>query len=98
MWRPRLVRVRKHPKQMKSRPAARGLAGIGFEMTAAVAGFSLVGYWIGGYFGNSALGITIGGALGVIGGTYNMIRAALSVSRRDSAQKKTIDRKSDSRG
>ncbi len=89
---------RKHPKRMKSRPSSGGLAGIGFEMAGAVAGFSLVGYWIGGYYGNSGLGITIGGALGVVGGTYNMIRTALMASRRESARKKTSDRKKDSQG
>ena len=86
----------KHPKRVKSRPSSGSLAGLGFEMAAAVAGFSLVGYWIGRYYGNSALGITIGGALGVIGGTYNMIRAALMASRRESTRKKTSDRQQDS--
>ncbi|MEE8368872.1 MAG: AtpZ/AtpI family protein [Thermoanaerobaculia bacterium] len=88
----------KHPKRMKSRPSSGSVAGLGFEMAAAVVGFSLVGYWVGGYYGNSALGITIGGVLGVIGGTYNMIRAALLASRHDSTRSKTTDRNQDSSG
>ena len=88
----------KRLNRMKSRASRGGLSGLGFEMAAAVAGFALVGYWIGGHYGNSAMGITIGGALGVIGGTYNMIRSALMASRRDSAPKKTTNRKPDSRG
>lgn len=57
------------------------LAGIGIELTAAVAGFGLVGYWLGGSFGNAKLGLLIGATLGVIGGLYNVVRTAWRLSK-----------------
>jgi F0F1-type ATP synthase assembly protein I len=68
------------------------LAGLGFELAGAVAGFALVGYWVGKYYGNPALGLLIGSMLGLVGGMYNLIRATLA-SQRGSADR---GRKSDS--
>lgn len=65
---------------MKKRSPSSRLAGIGFELSAAVAGFALVGYWIGNHYGKAALGIVIGAVLGLIGGMYNLIRATLAGS------------------
>ena len=42
---------------MSKRRVSTRLAGIGFELAAAVAGFALVGYWVGKYYGNPALGL-----------------------------------------
>lgn len=66
---------------MDKRPNSRRLAGIGFELAAAVAGFVLFGYWIGKYFDQAELGIVIGAVLGLIGGMYNLIRVTLAASR-----------------
>ena len=68
------------PVDKKSRGGGRRYSGLGFEFAAAVAGFALVGYWLGGYFGNVRLGLAIGAGLGVVGGMYNLIRAALARS------------------
>jgi F0F1-type ATP synthase assembly protein I len=54
----------------------------GFELAAAVAGFMLVGRWIGGYYGNARLGIVIGAVLGIVGGMYNLVRASLAEQAR----------------
>ena len=57
-------------------------AGLGIEFAAAVAGLTLVGYWVDRHFGSSPWGVLTGAAIGLIGGTYNMIREALSAGRR----------------
>jgi F0F1-type ATP synthase assembly protein I len=67
---------------MRKRRASTRLAGLGFELAGAVAGFALVGYWVGKYYGNPALGLLIGSLLGLVGGMYNLIRATLLSQRR----------------
>lgn len=52
------------------------LAGVGLEFAAAVAGLTLLGYWIDRRFGSAPWGVLIGAAIGLIGGTYNLIRQA----------------------
>lgn len=52
------------------------LAGVGMEFAAAVAGLSLAGYWIDRHFGSGPWGLLAGAALGLVGGTYNLIRQA----------------------
>ncbi len=52
------------------------LAGVGIEFAAAVAGLSLAGYWIDRHSGSEPWGLLTGAALGLIGGTYNLIRQA----------------------
>lgn len=52
------------------------LAGVGMEFAAAVAGLSLLGYWIDRHYGSSPWGLLICAALGLVGGTYNLIRQA----------------------
>jgi len=66
---------------MDKGPNTRRLAGIGFEFAAGVAGFVLVGYWVGKYFDRIELGVVIGAVLGLIGGMYNLIRVTLAASR-----------------
>ena len=53
-------------------------SGVGIEFAAALAGFALVGYWIDRRYGTDPWGIVIGAALGLIGGTYNLVRQSLS--------------------
>jgi ATP synthase protein I len=52
------------------------LAGVGIEFAAAVAGLTLLGYWIDRRFGSAPWGVLIGAAIGLVGGTYNLIRQA----------------------
>ena len=62
----------------KSKPEGIGRAsGIGVEFAVAVAGLSLLGYWIDRRYGSSPWGLLIGLAIGLIGGTYNLIRESL---------------------
>ena len=57
------------------------LSSIGFELVAAVAGFTLLGYWWDLHKGTSPWGILIGVVLGLVGGMYNLIRQSLIASR-----------------
>lgn len=57
------------------------LTSAGFEFAAAVAGLTLVGYWIDRHYDSAPWGLLIGAAVGLIGGTYNIIRAALRAGR-----------------
>jgi ATP synthase protein I len=56
-------------------------SGIGFEFAAAVAGLTLVGYWIDRHFGSEPWGLLVGLALGLVGGTYNLIRDSQAATR-----------------
>ena len=57
------------------------LSSIGFELVAAVAGFTLLGYWWDRHYGTSPWGTLIGVVLGLVGGMYNLIRQSLIASR-----------------
>jgi F0F1-type ATP synthase assembly protein I len=59
------------------------LMGLGMELAAAVTGLALLGYWIDRHFGSAPWGLLIGAVIGVVGGTYNLIREALSASAAD---------------
>ncbi|HVT60140.1 MAG TPA: AtpZ/AtpI family protein [Thermoanaerobaculia bacterium] len=48
--------------------------GIGFELVCAVAGFTVIGFWIDRHFNSRPWGTLIGLALGCIGGFYNLLR------------------------
>ncbi|MCP3958680.1 MAG: AtpZ/AtpI family protein [bacterium] len=50
---------------------------MGIELAAAVAGFSLLGYWIDRSFDTSPWGLLICAICGLIGGFYNFIRSSL---------------------
>jgi len=56
--------------------------GIGFEFATAVAVFGLIGYWIDRKFDSSPWGVLVGTALGLTGGTYNLIKESLTAFRR----------------
>ena len=67
------------------------LSGIGIELAAAVAGFTLVGYWWDRHFHTQPWGLLIGIALGLVGGMYNLIRQSLIASREAASSSKTTD-------
>jgi F0F1-type ATP synthase assembly protein I len=67
------------------------LAGIGFELVAAVGAFVLVGYWWDRHFGTGSNGVIVGAVLGVIGGMYNLIRQSLSATREAAGGSDTSD-------
>lgn len=53
-------------------------SGVGFEFVAAVGGFAAVGYWVDLKFDSSPLWLLVAAALGLIGGTYNLIRRSMA--------------------
>ncbi|MEZ5330763.1 MAG: AtpZ/AtpI family protein [Thermoanaerobaculia bacterium] len=53
------------------------VAGLGFELAAAVGGFALFGWWIGDWLGNAKIGLLVGAVLGIVGGLYNLVRTSL---------------------
>lgn len=57
-------------------------AGIGVEFTAAVAGFALLGYWIDTRYDSGPWGVLIGVGLGLVGGTYNLVRESIAAFKR----------------
>jgi F0F1-type ATP synthase assembly protein I len=66
------------------RPAVSGstrgiakFASAGVELAAAVGGACLLGYWIDRHFETSPWGLVICATLGIVGGTYNLVRLAL---------------------
>ena len=65
-------------KQRRDQPSWIRFSGIGIEYASAVAVFALLGYWIDGRYGCRPWGLVIGTALGLIGGTYNLVRQSLS--------------------
>ncbi len=60
-------------------------AGVGLELAGAVAGFTLVGYWIDRHFGSQPWGLIVGLALGLVGGMYNLVRESLAAARQAQA-------------
>jgi F0F1-type ATP synthase assembly protein I len=61
----------------EDRPSWLRFSGIGIEFAAAVAGFTLVGWWVDRHWNCSPWGVVTGAVLGLAGGMYNMIRKAL---------------------
>ena len=69
------------PEEPKPKRDASKLSGIGFEFVGAVVGLTLAGYWWDSHFGTGPWGILTGLVLGLIGGTYNMIRQSTLANR-----------------
>ncbi len=68
-------------KQRQDQPSWIRFSGIGIEFASVVAVFALLGYWIDRHYGCRPWGLVIGAALGLIGGTYNLVRQSLSAFR-----------------
>lgn len=75
----------------KQRASWTKLSGIGIELAAAVAGFTLLGYWWDRHYGTAPWGLLIGMVLGLVGGMYNLIRQSLRASREAGSGSKTRD-------
>jgi F0F1-type ATP synthase assembly protein I len=56
-------------------------AGIGIEFAGAVAGFTVIGWFIDRHYNSSPWGVLVGVSLGLGGGMYNLIRESLAASR-----------------
>lgn len=54
---------------------------MGIELTAALVGFTLVGFWVDHRYGTGPWGIVVGAVLGLIGGMYNFLKQALRATR-----------------
>ncbi len=61
-------------------PMARFYA-MGFEFAAAVGGMTFFGYYLGRHYDWNPWGTLVGAALGLIGGTYNIVREGLQAAR-----------------
>jgi F0F1-type ATP synthase assembly protein I len=76
----------------RSRGAELSLAGIGFDLAAAVGVGALLGWWIDRRYETGPWGVMICSTIGIVGGLLNFIRAAQAASRR--AQEQREDRES----
>jgi F0F1-type ATP synthase assembly protein I len=74
------------PEEPRSRSSLARLSGIGVELAAAIAGFTLAGYGWDRYFGTAPWGVLTGALLGLVGGMYNMIRQSLAAVRETESQ------------
>ena len=74
----------------RDRPPWMRFYGVGIELAFVVGGFAAVGYWIDRHYESDPWGLVIGAALGLVGGTYNLIRESLAAfkppARRDRKQ------------
>jgi F0F1-type ATP synthase assembly protein I len=61
-------------------------SGVGLELAGAVAGLSLIGYWIDRRFGTKPWGILGGVFIGLAGGLYNLVRESLGAAREAKAE------------
>jgi F0F1-type ATP synthase assembly protein I len=66
------------PEPPHHKPTWIRYGGIGVEFAAAVAGFAAVGYWVDLRWETRPWGVVIGAGLGLIGGTYNLVRQSLA--------------------
>ncbi len=66
-------------------------AGVGLELAGAVAGFTLLGYWIDRHYGSQPWGLVVGAALGFAGGLYNLVKQSLQAVREARAEDAASD-------
>ncbi len=58
-------------------------AGIGFELAASIVGLTLLGLWIDYRYKTSPAGVLIGAGVGLVGGMYNFVRAAIRLGKEE---------------
>ena len=63
-------------------------AGLGTELAAGIAAFTLIGYWVDHRFGTGDAGVITGAILGSVGGLYVFIRRAMELAPRDGTEGK----------
>lgn len=61
----------------RKRRAEMGLAGMGFDLAASVGVATALGWWIDRRFDTAPWGVVICGAIGIIGGLYNFVKAGI---------------------
>lgn len=69
-------------KPRQTHPSWMRHTGVGVEFAAALAVFALLGHWIDGKFQTRPWGLIVGAALGLVGGTYNLIRESMAAFKR----------------
>ncbi len=68
-------------REDRPNPSPLRYASLGLELAAAIVGLTLVGLWFDHHFGTGPVGVLVGAGLGVVGGLYNFIRAALKMNQ-----------------
>jgi F0F1-type ATP synthase assembly protein I len=66
--------------------------GLGTEFAAALVGLTLVGLWIDRTFDAAPWGVLIGLFIGLVGGTYNLIRGVIAATKQGSRDEDREDR------
>lgn len=60
------------------------LAGLGFELAGSIAGGALLGWWIDRQLGSAPKALITLAVVGILGGLYNLVKAALAAAREES--------------
>jgi len=68
------------------RPSARWVLFVGTEFAVIVGGLGYIGYWIDSRYGSDPWGVLAGAGVGLIGGTYNLIRECLAAIQQPDAR------------
>jgi F0F1-type ATP synthase assembly protein I len=58
-------------------PSFRWVASVGIEFAIVVGGLGGLGYWIDSRYDSAPWGVLIGAGVGLVGGTYNLIKDCL---------------------
>lgn len=61
---------------------------LGFDLAAAVGGFSILGYWIDRHYGTDPWGILSCFFVGLLGGMYNLVRSSIREVKRAAAEER----------
>ena len=76
----------------RSQSGQLSLAGIGFDLAAAVGVGALLGWWIDRRFETGPWGVLICSSIGIVGGLVNFVRAAQKAARRDQAEREATEK------
>jgi len=75
-----------HPAQDRERSRLMRYASMGFELAASIIGLTLLGLWIDYRYQTGPKGVLVGAGLGIVGGLYNFLRAAVRLSAAEREQ------------